>query len=93
MGVLGICLTQPHRYEEEEINLLTSFARQAGIAIENAQLYKEVKDKAEHIGILYRIARAVKASLDVEVFALSEYLQIAELRRGTRIHREKSSCG
>jgi GAF domain-containing protein len=65
MGVLGICLTQP-RYEEEEINLLTSFARQAGIAIENAQLYKEVKDKAEHIGILYRIARAVKASLDVE---------------------------
>jgi GAF domain-containing protein len=37
-----------------------------GIAVENARLYKEVRDKAEHISALYRIARAIKASLDIE---------------------------
>ncbi|MDP2767426.1 MAG: GAF domain-containing protein, partial [Candidatus Methanoperedens sp.] len=66
MGVLGICLTQPHRYEEEEINLLTSFARQAGIAIENTHLFSELQRRIKTIECLYDIDRVVSKSLVLE---------------------------
>ncbi len=123
VGALSLGTKKKRIFTQDDLDLMLSIGNVIGIAIENAQLYKEVKDKAEHIGILYGIARAVKASLDidevfnvmvgemrsilsfdrtsicllrnddVEVFAIAEDLQIPELRRGTRIHREKSSCG
>jgi len=65
IGALGIYLTVPHHFDEKDISLLTSFSYQAASAINNAKLYKEVKDKAEHISALYGIARAAKASLDI----------------------------
>lgn len=66
MGVLGICLTQPHRYEEQEINLLTSFARQAGIAIENTHLFSELQHRIQTIECLYDIDKVVSKSLVLE---------------------------
>ena len=42
LGVLTFNTTVPYRYSSEEMNLLTSLADQAAIAIEHARLYEEV---------------------------------------------------
>jgi diguanylate cyclase (GGDEF)-like protein len=46
IGVLNVYAVEPGSFSEEDIHLLQSFANQAGIAIENAQLYeREQKDR------------------------------------------------
>ncbi|MBI5166799.1 MAG: GAF domain-containing protein, partial [candidate division NC10 bacterium] len=44
IGVLNIYTKEPHAFSEEEIELLSTFADQAGIAIENARLYQGLKE-------------------------------------------------
>jgi GAF domain-containing protein len=67
--VLGAMTFTNHEYRlfsQDDLDLLFSIGNAIGIAVENARLYKEVRDKAEHISALYRITRAIKASLDIE---------------------------
>lgn len=123
VGALALGRKKKIIFTHDDLELLFSIGNVIGIAVENARLYNEVKDKAEHISALYRIARAIKTRLDigevfdtmvgemksilsfdrtsisllreemVEVFALAEDIPITELAKGTRIPREKSSCG
>ncbi len=44
IGVLNIYTKKPYAFSEEEIELLSTFADQASIAIENARLYQELKE-------------------------------------------------
>jgi len=48
-GVLAFTTDTPRAYSDEEINLLSSFAAQAAIAIENARLYGESRRHAEEL--------------------------------------------
>ncbi len=66
IGVLGIYLASPHHYEEKEINLLTSFACQAAVAIDNARLFSELSRHDKTLEALYSIDRVVSQTLDLE---------------------------
>lgn len=66
IGVLGIYLPSPHHYEEKEINLLTSFAHQAAVAIDNARLFSELSRHDKTLEALYSIDRVVSQTLDIE---------------------------
>jgi GAF domain-containing protein len=69
VGALALGTKKKRSFSQDDLDLLISIGSVIGIAVENATLYKEVKDKAEHISVLYRIVRAVKAGLDSrEVF-------------------------
>jgi GAF domain-containing protein len=69
VGALALGTKKRRIFIKDDLDLLFSIGNAIGIAVENARLYKDVKDKAEYISALYGIARAVKASLDVgEVF-------------------------
>jgi GAF domain-containing protein len=48
VGVIAMTRTPPQAYSEKEISLLTTFADQAIIAIENARLFRETKEALEH---------------------------------------------
>ncbi len=77
MGALALGTKKKQTFKQDDLDLLFSIGNVIGIAVENAKLYKEVKDKAEYISALYRIARAAKASLDiVELFDT----MVAEMR-------------
>lgn len=65
-GVLGIYLTAPHRYEEKEIYLLTSFAYQAASAIDNAYFFKELQRHSRMFKALYDIDRVVSQSPNMD---------------------------
>lgn len=43
IGVISIYSTKPHQYRREDIKLLSMFADQAAIAIENARLFEQVQ--------------------------------------------------
>ena len=66
VGALALGTKKKQIFTKDDLDLLFSIGNAIGIAVENARLYKEVRDKAEHISALYRIARAIKASLDIE---------------------------
>jgi len=65
-GVLAFTTDTPRAYSDEEINLLSSFAAQAAIAIENARLHEATLRRAEELQALLRAARSVMAELDLE---------------------------
>jgi GAF domain-containing protein len=65
VGALALGTKKKRTFIQDDLDLLFSIGNMIGISVENAKLYKEVKDKAEHISALYGIARAAKASLDI----------------------------
>jgi len=58
IGVINCYTSKPHDFTETEINILTSVANQAAVAIENAELIVKSKVIQEELEIRKRIERA-----------------------------------
>jgi len=58
IGVLNCYTSQPHEFSETEINMLTSVAAQAAVAIENAELMVKSKVIQEELESRKRVERA-----------------------------------
>ena len=65
-GVLVFTTDTSRTYSEEEIGLLSSFAAQAAIAIENARLHEAALRRGEELQALLRTFRSVMAELDLQ---------------------------
>ena len=76
IGVLDIEHGQPNAFCEKDIRVLTSFANQAAIAIDNARLYEAEKTRTDHLGAWRDYsARIQTAQTESEVLAaLLHYL-------------------
>lgn len=81
IGMLSAMFVEPHRFSDIEIELLTAFADQAAIAIENARLYTQADEELRRreealrrrnreLSTLYEAATATSFSL-----SLSDVLQ------------------
>jgi signal transduction histidine kinase len=73
IGVLSFNTTAPHRYTPGEVAYLTSFAAQAGIAIENARMFQELQARTaelarsvEELKALGEVSQAVSSTLNLE---------------------------
>ena len=49
IGVLGLTRSEPRSFTDQQIELLTTFADQAVIAIENVRLFGEIQDKSRQL--------------------------------------------
>jgi signal transduction histidine kinase len=49
IGVLGISRKRPGQFAPEIVRLLTTFATQSGLAIQNARLFHEIADKSQQL--------------------------------------------
>ncbi|MDD5194232.1 MAG: GAF and ANTAR domain-containing protein [Candidatus Omnitrophica bacterium] len=58
IGVLNCYTSKPHDFSETEINVLTSIANQAAVAIENAELMVKGRVIQEELEIRKRVERA-----------------------------------
>ena len=66
LGVLAILTRRLHRFTKEEVELLTSFAIQAAIAMENARLFADASRGAAEHQALFEVAGLVGSTLQVE---------------------------
>jgi sigma-B regulation protein RsbU (phosphoserine phosphatase) len=63
VGVFDLESSVTDRFTEEHVKVLTSLAAQVAVAIENARLYEELRDKDERLGRQLTIAREIQRAL------------------------------
>ncbi len=69
LGLIRVYSKSPHRFTQREIDLLTTFAHQASVAIENAELYEDVR--RNYYETVRALTRAIEAK-DIETYSHSE---------------------
>ncbi len=62
----GIIASTPDKLTEKDTEKLMTFANQAAIAIENAQLFKETRQLSEELAALNVISQDITSSLDLD---------------------------
>ncbi len=63
IGTLILYHDRPHRYNEQETRLLSVFANQAALAITNARLYEEAREREREAAQMADIGRIFNATL------------------------------
>ena len=66
LGVLVFKTIVPRTFDPDELAVLTSFAHQAAIAIENARLYSALENRVKRLDALTSLNRLISDSLDVD---------------------------
>jgi GAF domain-containing protein/two-component sensor histidine kinase len=67
LGVLSSHTTQPgKRFSPRDLRMLQMLATQAAIAIENARLYQEARERSARFRALSELSRKITASLDLQ---------------------------
>jgi signal transduction histidine kinase len=67
-GVLAVARAEDAReFSDADLNLLTTFADQAGAAVENAQLYQEVRGASEELEKKVRLRTAELTAINTEL--------------------------
>src|SRR5689334_16572954 len=70
---------EPRKLTSNEIRLLTSMAEPGGVAIEKANLFRQVQTRSQHLAVLNSIGAAVSHSLDLEIILQQAVEKIIEI--------------
>ncbi|HVQ77417.1 MAG TPA: GAF domain-containing protein [Candidatus Binatia bacterium] len=65
-GVLAVYWWQPHAPSASEIQILTGFAGQAGIALHNARLYRAATDRGQRLSAVSQLTESLTATLGLD---------------------------
>jgi signal transduction histidine kinase len=63
VGAIGIARREPVGFDEKQIGLIASFANQAGIAIENTRLLRELRQRTDALSLSLEELRAAQGRL------------------------------
>lgn len=83
-GVLNIYDDKTRDFSLEEIEILTAFANQAALAIDNIQLFQYEQTRAKEATNLYNAVKAIGQSLnltDVVNLSIQQMLKVAQVNR------------
>jgi PAS domain S-box-containing protein len=69
LAVMSLAHTEPLRFGKDKLDLLDLFLAQAAIAIQNARLFREAKQRRDVAEVLARLARELTSTLEVEPIA------------------------
>ncbi len=82
VGVVEVFDNKPGReFSEGDAALLQTIANQAGMAIEKARLFQQVREERNHLELLYEVSRKLSVSLDLEQ-TLNDILQASTVATG-----------
>jgi two-component system, NtrC family, sensor kinase len=65
IGVVTLVRSEVKPFNDRQIELVTTFANQAVIAIENTRLFEEVEARNRDLTALGEVGRAVSSTLDL----------------------------
>lgn len=83
-GQLNLYTHRRRTFSPDEVALLTAFAGQAAMAIENAQVFESERQRAREATLLYRAARAIALCTgfdEVLDVSISQFLRVTEADR------------
>jgi PAS domain S-box-containing protein len=66
IGILNVDSRVPGAYDEQMGEMVAAFANQAAVAIDNARLYEETRQRAHELSVLYQVAQATAVTLNVD---------------------------
>lgn len=66
IGALDVQSTQPNAFDEEAVLILQSLADQISVALENAQLFKEIQDRVKELSTINTVSQAVSQTDTLE---------------------------
>ena len=66
LGALDIFYTSRHEFSERERQVLTLVGNQLGVAVENAQLYSELRSQIDRLTLLNDFSQKLTSTLDIE---------------------------
>lgn len=66
LGVLDAESKELNAFDDKDIRMLSSFAAQAAIAIENAQLYKNLEERVKELDLLTLMTSRINAGLSLQ---------------------------
>jgi signal transduction histidine kinase/transcriptional regulator with GAF, ATPase, and Fis domain len=80
IGIMNVAsFREDYSYSAEHVNVLTTIAAQAAVAIENARLYQRSERQSRQLATLNRIGRTITSSLDAERVPALIIEQVTEL--------------
>ena len=86
IGVINCYTSAPHDFTETEINVLTTIANQAAVAIENTELMVKSKVIQEELEVRKRLERAKGILMEEE--GLTEEQAYLKIQRYSMDHRK-----
>lgn len=78
IGFFGIGAAPPRCFSEHDVETLTTFARHAAIAIQNARLFEAEKRRVARIAIINKVGRLIASSLNLNQLLQTTVEAIAE---------------
>jgi PAS domain S-box-containing protein len=66
IGMIALDKTTVSYYTEEDARLAMTFANQAAVALENARLYEEIRQRAAQLALVSKVARRAVSILDLD---------------------------
>jgi len=69
VGVMAVAYLRPHIFGADELRMLGLLASQAAVAITNARLYEETRQRLEEITMLHEVSLAAASTLSLEEIA------------------------
>lgn len=76
IGVLSVQCIEPYTYSEEQIRLLETITSQASVAIDNAQLFVEIKDALRREERLNEVAHVISGAIETQ-FILENVVRLS----------------
>ncbi len=76
LGVISVQSYAVNAYSDNELQFLSTVASQASVAIENANLFEQYKQRINELNSLNELTRSVTASMHVDAVAVSVYEHI-----------------
>jgi GAF domain-containing protein len=69
VGVMSVAYLRPHAFGADELRILGLLASQAAVAITNARLYEETRQRLEELTMLHEVSLAAASTLSPEEIA------------------------
>ena len=86
IGVVSVQSFRPYTYDEEDQRFLSAIADQTAIALENARLFEEEKQRTEELAALNELGKALTARLSVQDVLVEAHHQASRLVKSSNLY-------
>ncbi len=66
LGLMGLDNAQPNFFSQEDADVVSAFANQVSVALQNAQLFEEARQQVRQLAALTEVAQSINRALDLD---------------------------